>query len=100
MHVKGAAKFMSDLFLKKDKEKAEKDINLYGELMKNAIEAMATAEFRLGAAYHENISRTLHRLADMKQVNEEVDLQIKQLEATLFKKQQQDKLIKRSGVKS
>ena len=78
------------MFLEIEQEKANKEIDCYGYLLKKAIELMAKGEFGKAAIYHQNITRSLEELDRMKrnkQTSEEVNLLLKQIQSDQQQKQ-------------
>ncbi|GAA0434628.1 hypothetical protein GCM10008934_25110 [Virgibacillus salarius] len=62
------------MFLPKDQEQADKELDCYNYLLANAIELMLKGEFAKAAVYHSNIARSLDeldRLKRNKQIAEE-----------------------------
>lgn len=70
------------MFLEHHQNEAQKEIDAYGYMLKQAIEHMANGEFKKAAIYHENITRSLNELQHLKntkETHEEINLKLSQI---------------------
>lgn len=64
---------LSTLFLPKELQRAEKELDCYGYCLDNAIAYYLNGEFEKASIYHENAARSLRELQSMKNNRKAVD---------------------------
>lgn len=88
------SEYVLNNFLKKDQERAQRELDCYGYCLNLAIKKFMDAEFEKAAAYHENITRSLKAIEDMKENKLATD-QAAYFLGQIKAREQQDELLNR-----